>query len=564
MSFARVCLPHVLAVAVLPIVVTVAVGATRAPARTATASFHLVGTFDAGPSPAGIAVGDFNNDGILDLVVPNDTADPTQATHTILYGGGLGGFAAPQSAPADPAAGSALAVGELTGTAPPLIVVSNRDAGKVYIYDQLANLGTESLGDTPVALLVGQFGGGTLSDIVVANRDANTITDLPRDLTGFGTPFTCAVGASPIALAAYGLHVLVANHLDHSLSHFAGMSPGATAQSISVQVSPTGLAVADLNGDGRPDVVVTGGDPGPGLSILYDTGAVDATLAQFTEVIDPPTSGTELRSPVLADLDGDGYPDLALASFDANHLDILFNDGHGGFSAPIHLATGSGPNGVAVGDFNGDGAPDIAVSNFYDNTVSIYLNEGAPTPALLLDFDAQWQGSAVELRWAFDATLPPGTLTVERATDLAGPWIAVAGAPRLEGGQQVLVDAEAVPGAHAFYRLRLALTRGGTQIFGPVEVTGTPHLTLALAPAQPNPARARDLAVRFTLASAAPARIALIDAAGRQVAGQDVSALGVGDHTWTPAAGRSLGAGLYFVRLEQGGQAITRRVAVVD
>jgi hypothetical protein len=331
-----------------------------------------------------------------------------------------------------------------------------------------------------------------------------------------------------------------------------------------VQVSPTGVAVADLNGDGRPDVVVTGGDPGPGLSILYDTGAVDATLAQFTEVFDAPTSGTELRSPVLADLDGDGHPDLALASFDANHLDILFNDGHGSFSAPIHLATGSGPNGVAVGDFNGDGAPDIAVSNFYDNTVSVYLNDGAPTPALLLDFDAQWQGSTVELRWAFDATLPPGTLTVERATDLAGPWIAVAGTPRLEGGQQVLVDSDALPGAHAFYRLRLALTRGGTQIFGPVEVTGAPHLTLALAPTQPNPARARDLAVRFTLASAAPARIALLDAAGRQVAGQDVSALGVGDHTWTPATGRSLGAGLYFVRLEQGGQAITRRVAVLD
>ena len=85
----------------------------------------------------------------------------------------------------------------------------------------------------------------------------------------------------------------------------------------------------------------------------------------------------------------------------------------------------------------------------------------------------------------------------------------------------------------------------------------------ALAGAAPNPAPDGRLALRFALPSAAPATLALYDLAGREVARQDVGALGAGEHVVELAHGITLAPGVYLARLAQGGQARTARVTVV-
>ena len=101
------------------------------------------------------------------------------------------------------------------------------------------------------------------------------------------------------------------------------------------------------------------------------------------------------------------------------------------------------------------------------------------------------------------------------------------------------------------------------QVFGypGAEVPGAGSLSFALEPVRPNPARGGELAVRFSLPTDAPARLELLDVAGRRVASREV---GAGRHTLDLGEGQHLAAGLYLVRLTQGANTCTTRVVVLQ
>lgn len=76
----------------------------------------------------------------------------------------------------------------------------------------------------------------------------------------------------------------------------------------------------------------------------------------------------------IADFNGDGKLDLAIANSGSNDVEIFVGNGDGTFNpSPLRFTTGSFPQGVALGDFNQDGRLDIAVPNYNDNTVSVMV-----------------------------------------------------------------------------------------------------------------------------------------------------------------------------------------------
>jgi hypothetical protein len=125
------------------------------------------------------------------------------------------------------------------------------------------------------------------------------------------------------------------------------------------------------------------------------------------------------------------------------------------------------------------------------------------------------------------------------------------------------------PGPPAFYKLSAVDVNGNESGFATVLPSGTAAMedggvaVFALTGVSPNPSAGSRLSVAFTLPDGEPAKLELLDAAGRRVAGRGVGALGAGRHTVDLSPSGRLAPGIYLVRLTQGAQVRTNRVAVV-
>jgi hypothetical protein len=143
------------------------------------------------------------------------------------------------------------------------------------------------------------------------------------------------------------------------------------------------LAIGDLNGDGRPDLVTaTGviGRPG-GVSVFLNRG--DGSFGPKRDYIVGggviPLFGGPVSASV-ADLNGDGRPDLVTIDDDVNYsgvgVSVLLNRGDGSFGSRRDYRAGGDLASIAIGDLNGDGRPDLVAADRNLDGVSLFLNEG--------------------------------------------------------------------------------------------------------------------------------------------------------------------------------------------
>jgi hypothetical protein len=178
-----------------------------------------------------------------------------------------------------------------------------------------------------------------------------------------------------------------------SINVFTNKGDGTFALATSATVCPAGLLAefvltADVNGDGRPDAVVacqTNAYPpfGSMLTVLTNDGHGGLAMSfSTTGVLAFQYNATPLVA--AADLDGDGRIDLVTANGFTNSVSVLHNTGNGTFavSAPIVIDAPNawtGPPAVAIADVNGDGRPDIFVVDPSIDVVTILTNTAAVT-----------------------------------------------------------------------------------------------------------------------------------------------------------------------------------------
>ena len=140
---------------------------------------------------------------------------------------------------------------------------------------------------------------------------------------------------------------------------------------------PEDIRVSDLDGDGKPDIVVANYTAGS-ISVFRNTSVTgNINVANF--VRNDFTAGTGATFISVADLDNDGKQDVIVANQGENTISIFKNistSGNISFSSQIKIATPSTPIGIGIGDFDRNGWLDIATANHGNGTVSIFTNKG--------------------------------------------------------------------------------------------------------------------------------------------------------------------------------------------
>ena len=231
-----------------------------------------------------------------------------------------------------------------------------------------------------------------LAGLVVSFALAMVVPGSATAASLFGAdPSGPLTGRTPGAIASGDFNgdgrpdLAVANSLDNSVSIALGNGHGAFVRGpgspVAVGNQPAAILAGDFNQDGNPDLAVVNYADNS-VTVLLSDGHGDFVTAPGS----PLAVGRHPTKITAGDFNGDGNIDLAVLNYDDHTISVLLGDGHGGFAAASSptVAVGSTPIALAVADFNGDGHPDLAVADCVSNTVSVLLGDGAasfsPTP----------------------------------------------------------------------------------------------------------------------------------------------------------------------------------------
>ena len=471
-------------------------------------------------SISALGVADLNGDGHLDLVLPRQVD-----TVSVLLGRGDGSFEPQTDYEAGPYPPMDVAIDDFNGD------------GKVDL---------AVVHEGPYSFFCGCTQGSFVS--LFPGKGDGTF--------GPQTPLL-DVGGYSIASADFnrdGKKDLIVTIADGFAKVFLGRGDGTFDGGAPVQGSEFRSIVrtGDFNGDSNPDIAMT--EPSVDGLCAY-LGLGDGTFGDKRSV------GTS-RGPVsllVADLNADGRSDLAVACRRGFTTSVLLARPVFGFQR-IDFGTGGQPLCATAGDFNRDGFIDLAVAQDLGNTSLLLHRPDQPTAATISLAWLDANPTVVRLAW-FRSPESSGQALVYRRQE-ATEWVLL-GPASVEGSGLVRFDDSTVV-AGGRYGYRVGIVGPGEEIFADEVWTVVPAtLPLSIDRLVPNPVRGTP-DVSFTLANSSPARIEILDVAGRRLGVQEVLAPKVGTREMRLDIAGHLSSGIYVVRLRQGNLSAVRKAIVLE
>lgn len=345
--------------------------------------------FNLGSRPNDISVADLNKDGKLDVVTCND-GDIV----TVLLGNGRGGFTPAPGSPINVAA-HLTAVGDVNNDRNPDLALTHHDSFGVTV---LLGAGDGRFAPAPGSpfaahqgdrphnhgLVFSDLNSDGHLDLTTSNQNDNSVSVLLGNGRGgfapaAGSPF--AVGRAPYPHAVGDvngdgkLDIVTPNVGSNNVTVLLGDGRGnfkpAANSPYAVATRPFYIAIGDVSGDAKPDLITTHDDINLMTTLLGD-GRGGFTAAPSS----PFDLGRRAYKLVTADVNRDARMDVVVGTEGSDSVAVLLSNERGGYTpaAGSPYTAGRNPR-VAVGDVNGDGKPDIITANNGSNNLTVLLGK---------------------------------------------------------------------------------------------------------------------------------------------------------------------------------------------